>query len=66
MRLQHAARALESDDLEPAEIILRQRLRQAPGDVEALRLMARLAVQLDYRLEAEQLLRLALQLEPRL
>ena len=64
LRLQHAARALQADDLEPAEIILRQRLLQAPADVEALRLMALLAIQLDYRTEAEQLLQLALEIEP--
>jgi len=64
MRLQHATRALDADDLEPAEIILRQRLHQAPGDVEALRLMATLATRLDYHAEAEKLLRLALELAP--
>ena len=64
MRLQHAARAIHADDLETAEIILRQRLRQAPADVDALRLMAALATRLEYRAEAEQLLRLALELAP--
>ena len=64
MRLQQAARALQADDLEPAEIILRQRLRQAPGDVEALRLMADLAARLDYQKEAEELLGMALELAP--
>ena len=64
MRLQQAARALKLDDLEPAEIILRQRLRQAPGDVEALRLLADLAAQLGYSKEAEELFRLALELAP--
>jgi tetratricopeptide (TPR) repeat protein len=64
MRLQHAARALHADDLETAEIILRQRLRQAPADVDALRLMATLATSLYFRAEAEQLLRLALEIAP--
>jgi tetratricopeptide (TPR) repeat protein len=64
IRLQHAARALEADDLETAEIILRHRLRQSPSDVEALRLLAMLATRLDYPAEAEQLLRLALEFAP--
>ena len=64
MRLQHAARSLESDDLETAEVILRHRLSQAPSDVEALRLLAMLATRLDYPVEAEQLLRLAVEFDP--
>jgi tetratricopeptide (TPR) repeat protein len=64
LQLARAASALQVDDLETAEIILRQRLRQAPADVEALRLMAKFAVQLDYRAEGEQLLRLALEITP--
>lgn len=64
MRLHHAARALQEGDLETAEIILRQRLRDAPADVEALRLMAALATELDYHAESEELLRLAVEIAP--
>lgn len=63
-RLGHAARALLADDLPTAEIILRARLLDQPTDVEALRMMAELAVLLGLQEGAEQLFRYALELEP--
>lgn len=64
-QLMHAARALEADDLETAEIILRPYLRAEPTDANALRLLADFAVRLGgYDREAEQLLQLVLELAP--
>lgn len=65
-RLAQVTQALVAGQLEQAEIILRPHLRQYPSDAAALRLLAALAVQLDYEAEAEALLELAVELEPRL
>ncbi len=62
--LARAARALASDDLETAEIILRKRLLEQPGSDHALYLMAKLARALDFEREAEELIRLVLEIEP--
>ena len=62
--LVRAGQALESDDLETSEIILRRRLIEQPDDPDALYLMARLAHLLDYDHEAEELLRLAFEIVP--
>jgi tetratricopeptide (TPR) repeat protein len=64
VRLREAAQALQADDLETAEIILRARLLDRPHDVNALRLLAALANQLGFHEESEALLRLTLELEP--
>ena len=64
MKLMQADRALQSGDLPTAEIILRPRLREAPNDVNALRLMAILASKLGFQTEAEELLLLALEIAP--
>jgi tetratricopeptide (TPR) repeat protein len=62
--LMRAGEALETDDLETAEIILRRRLIEQPDDPDALYLIARLAHLLDYDHEAEELLRLAFEIVP--
>ncbi len=62
--LLHATKALDCGDLETAEIILRSWLRQRPHDDTALELLADFAVRLGYLDEAEQLLRLALDIAP--
>ena len=62
--LSRAGQALEDDDLETAEIILRKRLLDQPDDADALYLIARLAHLLDYDEEAEDLLRLAFEIVP--
>jgi tetratricopeptide (TPR) repeat protein len=62
--LSRAGQALEDDDLETAEIILRRRLVEHPDDADALYLIARLAHLLDYDHEAEELLRLAFEIVP--
>jgi tetratricopeptide (TPR) repeat protein len=59
-----AAQALNANDLETAEIILRERLLDRPREVEALYLLAKLAEALDFELEAENLLRFALEIAP--
>ncbi len=63
--LARAARALQDEDLETAEIILRRRLRDRPDDDEALQLLAELASRLDFQDEAEALLSLAIELAPK-
>ena len=64
-QLVHVTRALQADDLETAEIILRPHLRENPADAHALRLLADFATRLGgYDREAEQLLRLVLEIEP--
>jgi tetratricopeptide (TPR) repeat protein len=59
-----AAQALNSDDLETAEIILRNRLLERPTDFAALHLMANLASTLDFDDEADDLLQLVLEIAP--
>jgi tetratricopeptide (TPR) repeat protein len=62
--LMRASGALAAQDLETAEVILRQRLVQRPTDVFALVLMARLARALAFSRQADQLLQLALEFQP--
>lgn len=62
--LMRVARALDSGELETAEVILRERLIQRPTDVLALVLMARFAKVLGFSRESRQLLSLAVELEP--
>ena len=64
LQLARAASALQGDDLETAEIILRPKLRERPDDVVALQLLAEFADRLDYVQQAEQLLRYALEVAP--
>lgn len=64
-RLMRAEQALLSDDLPTAEIILRARLLDQPTDVHALRMMGELAMRLSLDHGSEQLLRYAIELEPR-
>ena len=64
MRLMQAAQALQADDLPTAEVILRPWLRDKPGDVNALRLMADFAARLGRQTEAAKLLRLVLEIAP--
>ena len=59
-----AAQALNSDDLETAEIILRNRLLDRPTDFVALHLMANLASTLDFDDDADDLLQLVLEIAP--
>jgi tetratricopeptide (TPR) repeat protein len=63
-QLQRAGNALDADDLETAEIILRRRLLEQPAHPHALHLMANLAAALDFDDEAEHLLGLALEFDP--
>jgi Tfp pilus assembly protein PilF len=63
-RLREAAQALQVDNLETAEIILRGRLREQPDDARAICLFADLAARLSYHQEAEELLRLAIEVAP--
>jgi predicted Zn-dependent protease len=58
------ARAMTADDLPSAEALLRQRLRQYPFDVAAIRLMAELAARVGRPRDSETLLRRALELAP--
>ena len=62
--LDRASSALNGNDLETAEIILRRRLLERPADPNALHLMAGLAHALDFDLESENLLRLAIEIAP--
>jgi tetratricopeptide (TPR) repeat protein len=62
--LLRASKALSADDLETAEIILRNRLRDQPLDHNALFLMARLALALGFEAEADDLLELVIELRP--
>ncbi|HUD94415.1 MAG TPA: sulfotransferase [Sphingobium sp.] len=58
------ARSLISNDLPGAEAGLRQRLREQPTDVAAIRMMAELAGRIGRYRDAEALLRRALELAP--
>ena len=62
--LDRAAAALNKNDLETAEIILRRRLLERPADSQALHLMASLAHALDFDAEAEDLFNLAIETSP--
>jgi cytochrome c-type biogenesis protein CcmH/NrfG len=59
-----AARALGTNRLDQAEPLLRQRLRENPVDVVAIRMMAELAGRLGRYRDAEKLLARALELAP--
>ena len=59
-----AALALSEDRLHEAEPLLRGRLREAPTDVAAIRMMAELAARLGRLKDSEALLRRALELAP--
>lgn len=58
------ARAMIDNDLPTAETLLRQRLKEDPFDVAAIRLMAELAARLGRYRDSEALLRRALELAP--
>jgi len=62
--LMRAGRALVEDDLPAAEQVLRQLLKRRPTDVAAIRMMAELAARLGRRVDAENLLRRAIELAP--
>lgn len=64
MRVQQAAQALQAQDLEKAELLLRPHLRARPDDVDALRLIAELARRLGFDKEEGELLELALEWAP--
>lgn len=58
------ARAMQANDLPPAEAALRRRLAANPFDVAAIRLMAELAARIGRTRDSETLLRRALELAP--
>jgi tetratricopeptide (TPR) repeat protein len=62
--LQEAADALARNDLAHAEPILRNRLKQEPTDIGAIRMLAELAGRIGRNKDAETLLRRALELAP--
>lgn len=62
--LQKAARALLDNDLPGAEPLLRRRLKDAPTDVAAIRMLAELAGRIGRYGDAENLLRRAIELAP--
>ena len=62
--LLEAADALGRNDLSHAEPILRARLKQAPTDIGAIRMLAELAGRIGRYKDAENLLRRALELAP--
>ncbi|HEU5286082.1 MAG TPA: tetratricopeptide repeat protein, partial [Sphingomicrobium sp.] len=59
-----AGAALVDNDLPAAEAVLRPLLRRRPTDVAAIRMMAELAARLGRRVDAENLLRRAIELAP--
>jgi len=59
-----AGRALVENDLPVAEEILRPVLKRRPTDVAAIRMMAELAARIGRRVDAENLLRRAIELAP--
>ena len=59
-----AGRALVDNDLPGAEAILRPLLKRRPTDAAAIRMMAELAARLGRRIDAENLLRRAIELAP--
>ena len=62
--LQDAADALARNELARAEPILRERLKQSPTDIGAIRMLAELAGRIGRNKDAETLLRRALELAP--
>ena len=62
--LLRAGHALVTNDLPTAEAILRTSLKQRPTDVAAIRMMAELAARLGKLVDAENLLRRAVELDP--
>lgn len=60
----HAATALCENRLPEAEALLRERLKQSPTDVAAIRMLAEVAVRLGRNEDAERLLSRCLQLAP--
>ena len=62
--LMAAAAALEANRLADAESRLKQRLRDAPTDVAAIRMLAELAMRLDRSEDAQNLLERCLELAP--
>lgn len=62
--LQEAAQALAANALHIAEPILKQRLKAVPTDVAAIRMLAELAGRIGRYVDAENLLRRALDLAP--
>ena len=62
--LLRAGQALVANDLPTAESILRPYLKQRPTDVKAIRMMAELAARVGRLVDAENLLRRALELAP--
>ena len=62
--LQEAAQALAANALNIAEPILKQRLKAVPTDVAAIRMLAELAGRIGRYVDAENLLRRALDLAP--
>jgi tetratricopeptide (TPR) repeat protein len=62
--LMKAALALSDNQLDVAEPILRDRLKQQPTDVAAIRMLAELAGRLGRNADAENLLRRAVELAP--
>ncbi|MCL6682910.1 tetratricopeptide repeat-containing sulfotransferase family protein [Sphingomonas alba] len=63
-QLLRAGQALFDNDLPTAESILRPYLKQRPTDVAAIRMMAELAARIGRLVDAENLLRRALELAP--
>jgi predicted Zn-dependent protease len=62
--LDQAVQALQAGDFETAGTLLLACLLKRPNDIDALSLMAELASVLNYDVEAEELLRLVLELSP--
>jgi len=62
--LQQAATALCRNDLAVAERLLRERLKQAPTDVAAIRMLAEIGARLGRHRDAENLLLRAIELAP--
>lgn len=59
-----AVRALQSNELARAEVLVRSRLAEASDDVEALRLLAMIAIRTGHMADAERLLRSAIACRP--
>ena len=59
-----AVSALQSDELEKAEALVRSHLAECPDDVDALRLLAMIAIRAGHAADAERLLRSAVAHRP--